>query len=167
MNFKYHSEQLLTTSINIEPQKIKGDINNLLLYTIKKRYEGVCNKDGYILKNSIDILNRSIGHSKIIDNKPYIMYDITYKAKIISPSIGDEVECIINSNNKMGLIGFIKTDKDDTIKDSPYIIIIPKEYFDNEDASSSIKVNDSMKVSIVNFRIKYMSKQIQIVAKPL
>jgi DNA-directed RNA polymerase subunit E'/Rpb7 len=167
MNFKYHSEQLLTTSINIEPQKIKGDINNLLLYTIKKRYEGVCNKDGYILKNSIDILNRSIGHSKIIDNKPYIMYDITYKAKIISPSIGDEVECIVNSNNKMGLIGFIKTDKDDTINDSPYIIIIPKEYFDNEDASSSIKVNDSMKVSIVNFRIKYMSKQIQIVAKPL
>ena len=57
----------------------------VLLNTIKKRYEGVCNKDGYILKNSIELLNRSIGNSKIIDNKPYIIYDITYKAKIISP----------------------------------------------------------------------------------
>ena len=162
---KYHSEQLLTASINIEPQKIKGDINNLILYTIKKRYEGVCNKDGYILKNSIELLNRSIGNSKIIDNKPYIIYDITYKAKIISPSIDDHIQCVVNSNNKMGLIGYIKTNEDDTINDSPYIIIIPKEYF--EEDTSGIKINDTIKVSIINFRVKYMSKQIQIVAKPL
>jgi len=162
---KYYSEQLLTASINIEPQKIKGDINNLILYTIKKRYEGVCNKDGYILNNSIELLNRSIGNSKIIDNKPYIIYDITYKAKLISPSIDDHIHCVVNSNNKMGIIGYIKTNKDDTIKDSPYIIIIPKEYF--EEDTSGIKINDTIKVSIINFRVKYMSNQIQIVAKPI
>ena len=65
----------------------------------------------------------------------------------------------------MGLIGYIKTNEDDTINDSPYIIIIPKEYF--EEDTSGIKINDTIKVSIINFRVKYMSKQIQIVAKPL
>ena len=34
-----------------------------------------------------------------------IKYDITYKAKIISPSIDDHIQCVVNSNNKMGLIG--------------------------------------------------------------
>ena len=42
---EYSSTQLLTTTINILPQKIKGDINKLLLSTIKKKYEGVCNND--------------------------------------------------------------------------------------------------------------------------
>ena len=164
---KYYSTQILTTRINIEPSNIKGDINNLVLYNIKKRYEGVCNKDGYIRNGSIEILNRSIGQSKIIDNKSYMVYSITYKADIISPSVDDNIKCMINSNNKMGLIGFIKYNDDDTINESPYIIIIPREFFDSDTDIDSIKIGDIIDVSIVNFRIKYMNKQIQMVAKPL
>ena len=163
---QYYTNQLLTTSINIEPREIKGDINSLILYNIKKKYEGVCNKDGYIRKGSIKMIDRSVGEFKLIDNKSYAVFNITYQADIISPSIGNEITCTIESNNKMGLIGYIKYDKDDTLKDSPYIIIIPSELFES-DAHESIAVGDTMKVSIVNFRIKYMSQQIQMVAKPV
>ena len=159
----YNSIQLLTASINIEPHRIKGDINKLILYNLKKRYESVCNKDGYIEKDSIELINRSIGELKNIENKSYIIYNITYKATVISPSIGDKINCIVNSNNKMGLIGYIKMKDDDTIKDSPFIIIIPSEYFDD---ISKVKVGDEIEVTIENYRTKYQTKQIQVVGKP-
>tara|TARA_Y100000389_G_scaffold95909_1_gene92562 strand:+ start:7337 stop:7840 length:504 start_codon:yes stop_codon:yes gene_type:complete len=163
---EYSSTQLLTTTINILPQKIKGDINKLLLSTIKKKYEGVCNKDGYVHKGSIELINRSIGKIKMIDNVSYIIYSITYRANIISPSEGNKISCIISSNNKMGLIGYIKSSDSDTIKDSPFIIIIPREYFE-DDIIDGIKENDKIDVVIENYRTKYLGKQIQIVAKPV
>jgi len=159
-----YSTQVLTTSINIEPSKIKGEINKLLLYNLKRINECMCNKYGYIEKDSIELVNRSIGELKIIDNKSYIVYNITYKATIISPSKGNRLTCVINSNNKMGLIGYIKKKGDDTIDDSPFIIIIPREYFDD---ISKISVNDVIKVEIEAYRTKYKTKQIQVVAKPI
>jgi len=164
---EYSSTQLLTTSINIEPKDIRGDINKLTLHYLRKRYEGVCNKDGYIEKGSIEVINRSIGKVKMIDNISYIIYHITYKAIVISPSKGTKIRCTINSNNKMGLIGYIKNKETDTTEDSPFIIIIPREYFSNETDMDDIKVNDEINVEVDKFRTKYMGKQIQIVAKPL
>ena len=163
----YYSKQILSSSINIEPHTITGDINKLILHNIKLKYESVCNKDGYIKSGSIEIINRSIGQSKIIDNKTYVMYNVTYSADIITPSIGTKLKCVINSNNKMGLLGYIKGKDDDTIEDSPYIIIIPRDYFGNDADIDSITIGDTINIEILNFRIKYMGKQIQIVAKPL
>lgn len=163
----YKSNQLLTTSINIPSNKIKGDINNLITYNLKKRYESVCNKDGYIVKDSIELINRSIGELILVDNTSYIMYNITYKATVISPSVGHKIKCVINSNNRMGLIGFIKHNDEDTITDSPFIIIIPSEYYEDKDKLSSIKEGDTIDVTIEKTRTKYLSKQIQVVAKPV
>ena len=163
----YKSTQLLTTTLNIEQNKITGNINQLILNNIKKRYEGVCNKDGYIEKGSIKLVNRSIGKLNLIDNKSIILYNITYEANIISPSDGLILTCIINSNNKMGLIGYIKNKEGDTLEDSPFIIIVPREYFKNEDTASSINDGDSIEVEIIKSRTKYLAKQIQLVAKPV
>ena len=77
---------LLTTSINISPNKIKGDINKLLLFMLKQKYEGSCNKDGYIIKDSIQLINRSIGQIRTINNKSITNYKVSYKSDIIIPS---------------------------------------------------------------------------------
>jgi len=163
---EYYSTQLLTTTINIEPNQIKGDINKLILHTIQRKYEGVCNKDGYIENGSIELINRSIGEVTIIDNNSYITYRITYKAIVISPSEGLTIKCIISSSNKMGLIGYVQKNDSDTIEDSPFIIIVPTDYINSSDMST-FNIGDSLDVSIVNFRIRYLATQIQIVAKPV
>ena len=61
MKDDYFTTVLLTANVNIKPQQLVGDINKLILNGIKKKYEGVCNKDGYIIKDSIDLVERSIG----------------------------------------------------------------------------------------------------------
>ena len=162
----YYSEQLLTTSININSDSIKGDINQLLFHKLKQKYEGVCNKDGYVKKDSIEIVDRSIGEVKTINNTSYIVYNITYKAGVLSPVEGIKLDIVIDSITKMGIIGYIKFDESDTIEDSPFIIIVPKEYFD-DNSFEKHSVKDILQVVIIASRIKYLSKNIQIVGKPL
>lgn len=162
----YVSTQLLTTSINIQPDKIQGDVNQLILHTMKQRYEGVCNKDGYIKKDSIELVERSIGEIKTIDSQSFVVYNITYRADVLSPAKGVQLDIIVDSITKMGVVGFIQLAEDDTIKESPFIVIVPKEFF-TDDMFEGVKVNDSLRVEIEAFRVKYRASQIQVVAKPL
>ncbi len=162
----YISTQLLTTSINIEAKLIKGDINKLLYKYLKQKYEGVCNKDGYVQKDSLVIINRSVGEVKTINNTSYIIYNITYKANIYSPVKGTKLDVSVNSITKMGIIAYLKEKDDYTIESSPFIVIIPREFFVEGDIDN-YNVNDTIKVQIEDSRIRYMSKNIQIVAKPV
>jgi|TARA_B110000208_G_C11749732_1_gene423009 DNA-directed RNA polymerase subunit E'/Rpb7 len=162
----YISSQLLTTSINVEMKNIKGDINELLYKLLKKKYECVCNKDGYIQKDSLQIVNRSIGEVKTINNTSYVVYEITYNANIYSPVKGTKLTVSINSITKMGLIGFLKDKEEDTIDNSPFIVIVPRDYFKDESIDDHT-INSTLLVQIEDSRIKYMSKNIQIVAKPV
>jgi len=162
----YYSTQILTDTINLQSNKIKGDINQLILFNLKKKYEGVCNKDGYVMGDSIELINRSIGQVKVIDSNSIVMYHITYKADIISPSRGNKLECVVDSSNKLGIIGYMKHTEDTTIKDSPLIIIIPEESFE-DGIFETIHSGDTINIQIESYRIKFQSKQIQIVAKPI
>ena len=162
----YISSQLLTTSINVEIENIQGDINQILHKLLKKKYEGVCNKDGYVEKDSLQIINRSIGEVKTINSTSYIVYNITYKANIYSPVKETKLDISVNSITKMGIVGYLKDKEDETIENSPFIVIVPREYF-NEGDIDHISINDKIKVEIIDSRIKYMSKNIQIVAKPV
>lgn len=162
MKEDYISSSILTASINIKPCLLQGDINKLILDGIKRKYEGVCNKDGFILRDSIELLERSIGQIKTINNESLINYNITYKADIISPCEGDKYDCYVETINKLGIIAYLKLNDSDTMKESPFIIIVPKEYVDEENFEK-IKLNDKIKVLVKSYRIKYKTEHIQII----
>ena len=70
----------------------------------------------------------------------------------------------------MGVLSYIKlgTKESEKSEDSPLVIMIPRDYF----AESSRNVEDltigqTLNVSIVGCRIKYLSDKIQAVAKPI
>jgi len=113
-------------------------------------------------------MNRSLGKILSLNNRSKIVYNITFSGDVISPKEGDEFEAVIDSVNKMGAIAFVKYDDITTLQESPLIIILPNEYF-NE---STYQLNDmnkgtKLKVAIVAVRIKYKSDQIHVVAKPI
>jgi hypothetical protein len=66
----------------------------------------------------------------------------------------------------MGIIGYLKDKDDVTIENSPFIVIVPREYF-KDGSIDEYDTNSKLKVEIVDSRIKYMSKNIQVVAKPV
>lgn len=161
------SEQIYSHSINIDIEQLKGDVNKRILHVLKEKYEGKCNNVGFIEKDSIEILNRSIGEIKTIDSKSYICYNVTYKTRILLPSEGETLKSTIKSITKMGIIAYATMDGKYEMTNSPYIIIVPKESFTDEDKINSLTVGDELDIIISAFRVKHLSDNIQVVGQPV
>jgi len=160
---EYIKDQLITTTILLQSSDISKvkNIDSLLKYKLKNDYENVCGKHGYVLKNTIMIKNRSVGKIVNHNDKSMIEYQITMKTGVINPCEKDIFTCKIDNITKMGLIGYLSTN-DYTIETSPIIFIIPNEYISDID---SLAKDTTIKVEVLQSRIKYKSKQIQVVGQ--
>ena len=158
-------EQLLTTTVHLSAKDISKtkNIDGLLKYKVKDEYENLCNKHGYVLKDSVQIKNRSVGKLVNHNNESMIEYQITMKTGVIYPCKDDLFDCKIDNITKMGVIGYLSVGDYD-IETSPIIFIIPNEYIG--DTGSLLKGN-TVSVQVLQSRIKYKSSQIQVVGKIL
>ena len=144
----YINEQILTNNLTIPSRELTNDIDNLILIKLKEQVEGICFEDGYIIPNSVKIIKRKLGKIKTTNNQSGVQYEIEYKAKIISPINGDELEIYVNNINKMGIVGYILMhDTDSTSEDSPLVVMIPSEYL--KDSSYNIEdINVGQKLNV-------------------
>lgn len=164
----YLSEQILTTTLILDPKSLNSDIDSIVRIKLKENVEGKSYEDGYIIEDSVRIIQRSMG--KIVTNgkNSEIKYVIKYKAKVIYPSENDEINIIINSINKLGVIGYIRLNEGDTSEESPMLIMVPKEYFSESSRNfDDLTVGQKMDVVTVGVRSKFNSNNIQVIARPL
>ena len=166
----YINEQLITSKLIIDPKDLANDIDTVVKHKLKSNVEGRCYEDGYIITDSISIIRRNMGKVVTNNGQSKIKYLITYKAKVISPSEGDEITVYINNINKMGVIGFIKLNIKDTetMDDSPLIVMVPREYFQESSRNiEDLTIGQQFDVLVVGSRVKFHSDKIQIIAKPI
>tara|TARA_B100000902_G_C27037415_1_gene777602 strand:+ start:174 stop:674 length:501 start_codon:yes stop_codon:yes gene_type:complete len=161
------TNQIFNNNISLYPHELNKDIDNIVLLKLKKLFEGYCKDNCFVLNNSINMINKSLGKIETHENKNIIKYDVKYSCDIISPSKGQEIDIIVNSVNKMGIIGYIKIDEkysksEKPFENSPLIIIIPEDLIDN---INDINIGQKIKASILDYRIKFRNEQIQIICK--
>tara|TARA_Y100001958_G_C21247647_1_gene579263 strand:+ start:7054 stop:7584 length:531 start_codon:yes stop_codon:yes gene_type:complete len=173
MDLSFITNQKLSTKINIKPDELNQNINEIIYYKLKSMNEGLCINEGYIIKNSIEIINKSMGHIVNLNNKSYIQYNVNYKAILLSPKENDVINCYIDNINKLGIVAYIKLSEllesidididkiNDTFNNSPVVIIIPEI---NIDDITKYNNNDNINVKINAIRIKYNSDKIQLIA---
>lgn len=163
-------EQIISNTVSIQTKSIfrSKNIDSYLKYYLKKKYEGKCYQNGYIIPDSLEMIQRSVGRIKTIDRQNYTNFEVTYKIKSIIPSNEDIFMCIINSVTKMGIVAYLdyKEKKESDIQESPLLFIIPKEYFE-EEQMEKMEIGDKIKVKVLDTRIKFMAKQIQIIGEPI
>jgi len=160
------SEQLLSEDIYIDSSELNKNINDILTIKLKNKLEGKCISTGYIIKDTIDIVNRS-KYGKCIGNNK-IEYNINFKTVLISPVVGLKISCYIHNLTKAGVVAYIKLSdygdyEGDEFEDSPLLILIPLNRFEDE----NIKVNTKIDIEITAIRIKYNNKTIQIIGRPI
>ena len=73
----------------------------------------------------------------------------------------------MNAVSKVGAICYIKETERGTISDSPFVIMVPREFFSQEEDVDSLSPGSKIDVIIEASRIKYRSEAIQVVAKPV
>lgn len=143
--------QLYTTNIlekrfHLDADEFGLDPDQIFLSKLKKEIEGRCIKEGYVKRDSVKILGRTLG--KI--NQAYFtglpVYDVKYQADICNPPIGSIIDCRIKEETKMGLVCQIDDD------DNPLDIIVPSQYHFGDKRYSMLQTDMSIKVKITNKR---------------
>tara|TARA_B100000674_G_scaffold333150_1_gene278234 strand:+ start:9910 stop:10419 length:510 start_codon:yes stop_codon:yes gene_type:complete len=164
---KYSHREIFTIKIDLPISKINYNIDGILTSEIQNKYGNTCNENGYIFKDTIRLLNRSVGQISAISNKSSISYSVKYSADIITPSKNEKYNCIIEEISKMGILAFIKDGiKYNTINDSPLLIIIPLPILQNQDLSiDNYSKGDNINILVEAVRVKYNNNQIQVIGK--
>lgn len=144
----------LIKSICISPELLSENISDLILAKVKTKFEGKTTKeDGYIthIYNDLKILDNVISSSATNE----IIFRVKFMADVLKPFIG----MILNVK-----VFIVEARAICTTYDNKMNIIVPssklqgfkfdkvKCCFENEILKVSIKVGDSIKVEITNFK---------------
>jgi len=163
----YIIDEILTEKIQINFNELNTkDINTKIYSILKNKVENKCYKTGYILQNSVKIINKTLGKIVNYDSSSMVEYKIRFSVKIIKPTIDDIIECYISEKNKLGILAYIKykdiieNGKNNSISESPLLIIIPMETINYID-----KYDDNMKIKVVvkAIRVKFDANKIQVI----
>ena len=95
-----------TFSTVIHAQEISNNITEILNTKIKDELEGICVSDGYIKKNSIKIVSKSMGKMLVSFFNGMVSYTIKYVADVCNPLEGAIIKATVKNINKMGIVAY-------------------------------------------------------------
>ena len=162
--FKYtdaFNTQRLKKTIRVKPHETNDrDINSILTQKLMGTVGNKCSKEGYIKKNSIQILNRSIGmiNSRFLDGS--INYVIEYSAEVCNPRPGDILKVEFVEKNKAGILA----QKIGT----PLNIVLPKEIHNDKSLYRQVSAVNNTRdivVQVLKSKPEQNSKILFVVAK--
>ena len=141
-------------SLTLPVSKINSDLDTIIRDQLLLEIGDRCTPHGYIKKDSIQIIKRSVGIINTTQRQGSIDYNIVYEADVCSSPNGLEINCEIINTNKLGIMAEFK----------PLSIVLAKQHHDDKEKFDSKKVGDIIKVKIVGSRYELKDDQINAIA---
>ncbi len=129
----------------ITEQGDKITIDKVLLDKVRHELESKCSKHGFVLKDSIEILARSLGR---VENGRFtgaFVYNVQAKGRVLTPVDGYVVEGTVLKKNKMGMYVFHR---------DAFRIMIPRDLHLNRQDYEDVQVGDTVKVELKKSRFQ-------------
>ena len=153
----YHKNVIEYTT-SIVPKEINKNINITLTRKLRDDLEGKCIKEGYVKRESIKILSRSLGEVLLSHCNGTILYHIKFQADICNPMEGMIIKSRIININKMGALAEIIGEEI-----SPVAILIAKQHHIDNTNFENLKKGDDVDVKVLGKRFEYGDNQISII----
>lgn len=137
--------------VKIAPSLLNTNYTENILKILKKKYEGVCSKFGYVKKNSISIVSVTQGLVELSTFHGYVLFDVKFTASVCNPAMGSVIECVVNKINAFGVLctsGIMV----DNVYNNILNIVIPKnnsQFMNNASIIEHVNVNDVVYVEIL------------------
>ena len=159
------TSQIINTDLIVPPNIINRNIDTSLKNILKKKIEGKCINEGYVVNGSLKIIKRSSGIFDKFNNDGNFKYNIDYAVKICKPGKEDILSCQVEDINKAGIVANKLSYKKDPIKIK---IIIPNDYFKTAKQSiNEINIGDIIMCQVVGVRFKYNDDSIMVIGRGL
>ena len=88
---------IIKHTINLEPHDMNNKIQDTILQKIRTELEGICIKSGYVKKNSIQIIGRSLGVIAASHFNGSVIYNLTLSANVCNPLEGNIFPLVSNT----------------------------------------------------------------------
>ena len=152
--------QILNIILHVKPNELNKDIDSTLHKILKDKVEGLCVKEGMIIRDSTKIISKSSGKMNITTFNGNIIYNVQYVASVCNPKRGQILPCFVKENNRSAVICYM-----DDKEQSPVNIYLHKEHhIGNVDFVNLIR-EDKIIVEVVDSAFEYLDTQILVLSK--
>ena len=136
-----HNE-IMQQKILVNITELEKDIDGVVEQKLRDSLGDRCLESGFINKESIKMLRRSLGKFDAEHLKGDFIYIVEYECSITLPTEGVKLKGEVKSKNKMGL--YVMVGDKQQIR-----VLLPKDYHSDNDKFNETKVNDEIEVEIV------------------
>lgn len=152
------------TSVQLKPSELGPNIEEILYAKLKSNLENMCSKHGYIKKNSIKIIKRSMGHIKIPHFNGNVAFELSCIAEICNPAQGSIIKCKVKAKNSLGLLAEGFYDNDAILQ-----IIVPKisAGIQSEINIDKVNVGEEINIEVCGKKFLLYDKHISIIGKAI
>lgn len=132
-----------------------SDIDGYLLNIVKNKIGNKCIDIGFIDKNSIKILSRSIGKINTSHFNGEIYYNLKLEGAVCKPSEGNKVKAKVVGKNKIGLFAVL----------GPLQIVIASAHHEDTSFLDKLEKGDEIITEIVNYKYQLNDDHIKVIGK--
>lgn len=152
------------TSVQLKPKELNKNLDETIYTKLKGNLENMCSKHGYIKKNSIRIVKRSIGQLIVPHFNGNVLYHLQCVAEICNPAQGSIIKCNVKAKNPMGLLAEGHYDNTPILH-----IIVPKlsAGIQSEIDIDSVNIGDNIKIEVCCKKFLLYDKYISIIGKAI
>lgn len=154
MDNNIYYERTIQKTISVNFNELTSDLDNFILQKLKFSYENKCIEDGFIKKDSIELIKRTNGYISQYYDLSNIEFNIIFKCQLCNPAPNLVIKCKIVEIIKPGIIA----------ESFPLSIIVPIQLHNNKKLFNSFGIGDDISVKILNCKFKKNEKEIQAVA---
>ena len=148
-------KSLLNRKISIPFQYLGKNVKENLEKIIKKESEGKCIKEGYIKKNSTNIISYSSGLLK----ENLIYFDVVFECLICNPVEGMNIKCKSKNITQAGI-------RAEAIEEpSPVIIYVSRDHHYDNTYFNNVKEDEEINIKVIGQRFELNDEQISIVGE--
>jgi len=145
----------LPFKVYLMPNEVSSrDIDAALLRKLREMVGNKCIKEGYVRRDSIEIVKRSVGVVDAIHFNGRIGFHVLFSAEICNPVEGMKLEGVVEDINKMGAI----------VRVEPLSIVLPKQTHPDLEVFRNLAVGDKVQMTVVGSIFELYDTEINTVA---
>lgn len=143
----------LVRNIHLEARHLQRNIQASLVAQLRMKYEGTCTAEGYIQRQSITIVEHSLGRTNLI--KGGLDYLVRFQADVCMPHTGQVFRAPIRLRSKIGLHADI----------TPLKVLLPRDLHIGHAEFDEMPENQEVEFEVVGSRFQQGDETIVVLGK--
>lgn len=143
----------LKRDVHVDARYLTKNIHTSLLAQLKHKYEGVCSPEGYIQRDSITILEYSLGRMNLI--KGGLDYSVRFQADVCMPHPGQVFRAPVSLKSKIGI----------HVDLSPMKVLLPRDLHIGSGEFEDVEEKQDVEFEVIGAKFQPRDTDIVVLAK--